>query len=96
MGSAELRGEQRTRKSGAGSCLKTVKRVLFLEGICKRFRTAGLGPSTRKSSQVFEARTMPLVRSNAETYSDASTEFPQVLSHSIRGQVLCDTEEVRQ
>ena len=51
MDSAELRGEQRTGKTGAGKCLQMVKRALFLEGICQQSRTAGLGPSTKKSSQ---------------------------------------------
>lgn len=51
MDSAELRGEQRTGKAGAGKCLQMVKRALFLEGICQQSRTVGLGPSTKKNSQ---------------------------------------------
>ena len=51
MDSAELSGEQRIGKAGAGKCLQMVKRALFLEGIRQQSRTAGLGPSTRKSSQ---------------------------------------------
>ena len=51
MDSAELRGEQRVGKAGAGRCLQMVKRALLLEGIRRQSRATGLGPSTRKSSQ---------------------------------------------
>ena len=81
MASAELRGEQRVGKAGAGRCLQMVKRALPLEGLRRQSRATGLGPSTRKSSQGGEDKAV-----GEKQRTDIGTcpqSFPRVLSDSI-------------
>lgn len=98
MGNTELPREPgASQEAGAGTHLQVVKSIPPGRNVeaAKGSRPGDLMPGTGQSSQACEERTMTPVRSTGKSFWCIHGSFPWVLPDSVKGQVLCDTEKLR-